>query len=107
MYGGGSDTRGKDIQSVVVTGQVGCGRDAYSVSVGGTDGWGGGVGQRQRRVNLGEDNISNITLGTEPNSPLVYALGLEHHHPIMSTLGKLEGILEREIGPNLLCIVTI
>ena len=36
------------------------------------------------------------TIGTEPNAPLTYALGSEHHHPIMSKLGGHGGRLERE-----------
>ena len=28
-----------------------------------------------------------MTIGIEHNAPLAYALGSEHHHPIMSTLG--------------------
>ena len=43
------------------------------------------------RLNLWEDNVANATLGTEPNAPLAYALGLEHHHPIMSMLGEPGG----------------
>ena len=38
----------------------------------------------------------NITLRTEPNSPLAYAPVLELHRPIMSTLGAHGGQLERE-----------
>ena len=54
------------------------------------------MGQRRRQTKLGEDNVANVTLGTEPNSPLAFALGLEYHHPIMSTLGDPGGRLERE-----------
>ena len=36
----------------------------------------------------GEDNVVNITLGTEPNAPLAYDMGLELHHLIMSKLGE-------------------
>ena len=43
-----------------------------------------------------EDNVTHMTLGTEPNHPLSYAMGLEHHHPIMSTLGDTGGRLDRE-----------
>ena len=35
-----------------------------------------------------EDTVVNITLGTEPNATLSYALRLELHHPIMSKLGE-------------------
>ena len=38
------------------------------------------------RFNWWGDNVANITLGTESNSPLSYAPLLEHHHPIMSIL---------------------
>ena len=31
-----------------------------------------------------------LTLDMEPNAPLDYDLGLEHHLPIMITLGELE-----------------
>ena len=59
------------------------------------DGGGGriqmGQRRRQRRIKLGEDDMENINLGTEPNSPLAYAPGLKHNHPIMSTLGELGG----------------
>ena len=66
-----------------------------SGSGGGTDIEGGG----DRRdgdgdgyiISWWEDNIANITLGTETNSPLVYARVLEHHHPNMSTLGEPGG----------------
>ena len=43
-----------------------------------------------------DDNVANLTLGTEPNVPLAYAPGLEHHHPIMITLGDPGGRLERK-----------
>ena len=48
-----------------------------------------------------EDNVSNITLGTEHNSPLAYALVLENHHLIISTLGELGGRLEIERDSSL------
>ena len=54
----------------------------------------GGEGDRIIRW---EDNIENLTLGKEPNSPLDYDPLLEHHHPIISTLGQLEGRLYRKI----------
>ena len=38
-----------------------------------------------------EDTVVNITLGTEPNSPLSYAPVLELRHPIMSNLGEHGG----------------
>ena len=45
---------------------------------------------------MGEDNIAIITLGTEPTDPLSYDPLLEHHQPIISTLGYPRGRLERE-----------
>ena len=39
----------------------------------------------------GDDTVVTITLGTETNAPLAYALGLELHHPIMSKLGEHRG----------------
>ena len=33
------------------------------------------------------------TLGTEPSSHLASALGVEHHHPILSIMGVMEVIL--------------
>ena len=48
------------------------------------------------RFNQWGDNIENIALGTEPNAPLAYDPGLEHHQPIMSTFGEPGGRLERE-----------
>ena len=43
-----------------------------------------------------EDNMANITLGTETNSYLEYAPVLKHHHPISSILGEFGGQLERD-----------
>ena len=60
--------------------------EAERTEGGGGYGWGGDG----YRIIQWEDNVSNLTLGTEPNAPLAYAPGLEHHHPIMSTLGILE-----------------
>ena len=39
------------------------------------------------RLSHCKDNVANVTLGMEPNATFFYATGLEHHHPIMSTLG--------------------
>ena len=63
------------IQSVAITGQVGCGGDAYGGSGGGTDGRGGGDGRGGDgdRISWWEDNVTDLTLGTEPNDPLSYA----------------------------------
>ena len=44
-----------------------------------------------------EDAVVIITLGTAPNAPLVYARGLELHHPIMGKLGEHRAS-EREVG---------
>ena len=40
--------------------------------------------------------VTNLTLGTEPNSLIAYALGLELRRPIMSNIGDSGGQLERE-----------
>ena len=48
---------------------------------------------RYQRLIKWEDNVANITLGTEHNASLAYAPGLEPHHPIMSTLGAHGGQL--------------
>ena len=45
----------------------------------------GGGGYRYRLSRL-EDNVAHVTLGTDPNAPLAYSMGLEIHHPIMSML---------------------
>ena len=103
VSGGGVETRAKDIQAMVGTGWGGCGRDTDSGSGGETDGGGGGYGLDGDRdvLNWWEDNVANINLGTEPNYPLDYAPGLEHHHPIISTLGEPGGRLyiERDSSP--------
>ena len=63
-----------------------------SGSGGGTDVEGGGDGRDGYGDGYGlswwEDNIVNVTLGTETNALLAYDPGLEHHHPNMSTLGE-------------------
>ena len=51
-------------------------------------GRGYGRGGDGYRLSRWEDNVANLTLGTEPNALLAYAPGLEHHHPIMSTIGN-------------------
>ena len=91
MSGGRAEAGVKDDQAVSGAGQIGYGGDVNSGSGGGTDVEGGG----DRRAGYGggyglswwEDNIANATLETEPNAPLAYAPGLEHHPPNMSTLG--------------------
>ena len=66
---------------------------------GGTDRGGEGGGRdrdRDRdRLSWWEDNVANVTLGTETNATLDYAPGLEHHHPNMSMLGEPGGLLKR------------
>ena len=68
----------------------------------GTDGGVGGDGRDGDRdrygLSLWEDNVSKTTLGTEPNAPLAYDPGLEHHYPITITIGDPGGQLyiERE-----------
>ena len=59
MSGGGSDTRAKDIQAVVVTGRGICGRDADGGSGGGMGGGGGGDRRDRDRdgLNWWEDNL--------------------------------------------------
>ena len=76
-----------------------CGGDADGGLGGGKDGGGGeyiwdGYGYI---LSQWEDNVAKVTLSTEPNDTLDYALGLAHHHPIMSTIGEPGGRLEREI----------
>ena len=97
MSGDGADTGSTGIQAVVGSGRGGCGGKADRRLGGGTDGGGGGYGRDGDggRLSRWEDNIENLTLRTEPNSPLDYALGLEHHHLIMGTLGEPGVWLER------------
>ena len=80
------------------SGSIGPGRGEYGSSGGGTGGGGGGDGQdvdRDGRVIKLKDTISNVILGTKPNSPLTYAPLLKIHHPIMSIIGGEIGWLER------------
>ena len=57
----------------------------------------GRYGDRDRdRLSWWEDNVANVTLGTETNDCLAYDPGLERHRPIMSTLGEHGGRLEKE-----------
>ena len=80
------------------TGQGGCGRDAEGGPGGGTERGGEWYGQDGDGdwLNQWEDNLENITSGMDPNAPLAYALGLEHRHPISSTLGDTGSQLDRE-----------
>ena len=92
------ETGATGVQVVMGTGRDGCGGDVDIGSGGRTEGGGGGdgwVGDGER-LSRWEDNVANLTVGTEPNAPLAYAPGLEHHHPIISTLGEPGGRLERE-----------
>ena len=50
---------------------------------------------RERRKTKARDNVAVNTIGTEPNDPLAYAPGLEHHQRTMSKLGGQGGQLER------------
>ena len=88
MSGGGAEAGDNDGQSVEGAGQFGLGGGAYSSSGGGTDG--GGVGDRWDGdgdgLNWWGDNVANVILGTEPNSTLAYAPGLELHDSIMSMI---------------------
>ena len=68
---------------MVRSGRTGCGGDVDGILGGRTDRGGGGDRDRLSRL---EDNVAHVTLGTDPNAPLAYAMGLEIHHPIMSTL---------------------
>ena len=96
MYGGGTGTGTKGVQSVVVAGRggyvvdvdvgTGCGTNVGGVGYG----W-DGDGDRPSRW---EDNVAHVTVGTEPNNPLAYAPGLQYHHPIRSSPGGPGGQLE-------------
>ena len=88
----------KGDQSVVGSVRIGCGGDANGGLVCRMDGEGVGDGRDGDRdvLSLWEDNVANVTLGTDPNSPFAYAPGLEHHHPNTSSLGDPGGRLNRE-----------
>ena len=92
-----ADNGSKGVQLVVGKIRVGCAGDTYGGLGGGTDGGGRGDGQDGGGDMLSrwEYNVANVTLGTDPNDPLSYAPGLEHHYPIMSTLGETRVQLER------------
>ena len=100
MSGSKAEAGVKGDQAVVGAGRTGFGGDSYGGSGGGIDGGGGGDRRDgdgyEEGVNMWEDNVANVTLGVEPNAPLAYALLLELHHPIVSTLGKHLGRLDRE-----------
>ena len=42
---------------------------------------------------IDSSRVKKVTLGTEPNYHLAYALGLKLHYPIMSKLGGHRGQL--------------
>ena len=53
------------------------------------------MGVREGRLINWYYTVANITLGTDPNAPLAYDMGLELHHPILSTSGAHRGQLVR------------
>ena len=70
---GGAEAGVKVSQAVVGSGRLGLGGDANVGSGGGTDRGGGGDGQDGYEGGLGrwgEDNVTNLILGTETNTPL-------------------------------------
>ena len=101
MSGSGKEAGVKGVQAAVAEGQIVLVWDVNGGSVGGIDGGGGG-GVRDGygdgdELNLCEDNVANVILRTETNTPLAYAPLLEIHHPIMSNLGGHGGRLEIDI----------
>ena len=97
MYGSGAEAGVKGCQEVVEAVKNRFGGDADGGLVGGMDGGGGGYIRYIERDGLSrwEDNVSHVTLGTDHNAPLVYALVLELHHPSMSNFGEQGDQLER------------
>ena len=97
VSGGGEEARVKGDQAVARAGRIGCRGDVNNGSGGRTDVEGGGDGRDGDGYGYGyglswwDDNIANVTLGTEPNAPLDYDTGLEHHHPNISTRGEPGG----------------
>ena len=81
MSSGGLEARVKGRQAVVVLGRIGLVGHADGESGGGMDGGEGGDGHDRYkdgdRLNRWEDTVANVTLGTEPNSHLASAPGLE------------------------------
>ena len=103
MPGGKTEAGAKGGKEVVVIGRFVFGGDADYGSGGGTYRGGGGDGRDgdgegdgDGRIIKLEDNVANITSGTEPNDTLVYAPVLDINYPIVSTLGVYEGQLDRE-----------
>ena len=52
----------------------------------------GGRGDSNLVVTIDRFIVTNLSLGTEPNDPLAYVLGLELHHLIMTKLGGHGGL---------------
>ena len=54
-------------------------------------------------------NVADKTIWTEPNDPLAYVTGSEHHHPTISKIlghgGQLER--EREISLSILTFIFV
>ena len=99
MYNIKTGAGAKGGSKMLVTGRFGFVGGVDSVLGGVIDSGGGGDGQdrdNNGRLLKWEDTVANITLGKEHNAPLAYALGLEHHHMIMSTLGYHGSQLERD-----------
>ena len=101
MSGGGASAGVKAGQTVVGSGRLGLGWDADGGSGVITDGGGGGGDGDSDALNLWEDTVANVILGTEPNATLASSPVLELRHLIMSILGEHGGRLEREIDPFL------
>ena len=61
--------------------------------------WGRGQerGRSDRWKNKAKDDLMVNTIGTEPNAPIVYAPGSEHHHLTMSKIGRHGYRLDIEI----------
>ena len=80
--------------------RIGCGGDTNGILVGGTerggrgDGWDGdGDGDRLSRL---EDNVEQVTLGTDHDSPLAYSLGLEHPPDYEYAWGERKPVIDIE-----------
>ena len=96
VSGARMEARFKGEQWVVESGWIVCEGDVDDSSLGRTDGGEGGDGRYGdgNRLSRWKDNVAQVTLGTEPNFPLVYSMVLEHHHPIMSYIMDPGGQLE-------------
>ena len=75
VSGGRAEAGVKGGQEVVGSGWTGFGGDMDGSSQGGTDGGGGGRDGYRDGLSRWEDNVAHVNLGTEPNTPLAYALG--------------------------------